>query len=272
MIPFRTTTDPTFTTAKIDHKGSADQNDIDSPVLSAPSVQFDSRHAELPLLLGRDNEVVSCRYNDRVLRSLEEALTSSQVALRIKRKIFVNAIDYGYVSDLNRILDDIRRKGLRINLDHIDLSGLSLGSIDRDEAERRFLDDGLMFLMKLPHLNLENVSAVRANFSHSFLLQVDLRGADLTSANFTCSTFSLATLIDANLCGATFDRTEFSMCKAQGLVTNDSGLQARQLPSKSRISLKLNGTHTSRRQDLRLQEFTLQPRLNRCADSGCLIL
>jgi len=234
--------------------------------------EYDTSLALQPLVIKAGQSFFSTGLNGLIIRAIEEVLTSAQADPVIKRKVLVNAILFGYVDELNYILDDIRRKNLIINLDHIDLSNLPMGTNDQDDADRQLLAEGVRFLTAVTSLKLTRVSAVHANFSHSALNYMNLRGANLTAAVFSHATFTRTCLIDANLYGAQFDHTRFVMCSATGLVTNDHGLIAKAWRSHDNLTVRLDGLHTTRLRDLVLEEITLKPDHNLFKGCCCTIV
>ena len=232
--------------------------------------QYDASLASGALETDQTGQVVNTTLNRDITEAIVDVLTSASADPVIKLSIFTNALKAGYVADLNQIMDGIRLRGLRINLDYVDFSHLVMGSVDPRKIEGPLRSD-VQFLRSVPVLKLNDVSAVRAKFSHARLLNVDLAGADLTGADFSNTKLLRTSLIGANLSAALFDSSMFVMCGAMNLVTTDSGLKSLVLISSNKISLKLSGVHSTVQQNVLKEPLTLNSSLLPGSSRHCVI-
>jgi uncharacterized protein YjbI with pentapeptide repeats len=128
---------------------------------------------------------------------------------------------------LSAILNEMQREGLRINVDHTDLSFLDLRCLNlkgMTAVEAEFVCSNLSGA-QIAHADLTKTNMIEANLSNTDLTGSSLRGAFLRQAKMANSTLRYVDFTDAF-----FDKTYISLedtdvTDLTGVITEDASFK-----------------------------------------------
>jgi hypothetical protein len=218
----------------------AQMNESLNPILPSELVgliaEYDMPLASQPLRVDDRGNLIESDENRAIRSAIRDALISQDIDPKIKRQIFINAMQFQYRREFHMLLSELRNLCIPVNLNNTDLSCLFLKGFYLGQA-----------------------TAVSINLSGSIIEDCSFAQANLTNANLKGTSFKNVDLFKASLYGATFEKTRFVYCAAGNLITNDMSID--QLACLDRTIVFIHGTHTTKPSHLedRAHQLTVLP-------------
>lgn len=146
-----------------------------------------------------------------------------------KGQLIAAASNQGQIPFLNQLFQELRKKGIRLNLSHVDLSNLALPGIDLSHAE--------LTGANLQGCNLRHARFRHADLSGASLIKTDLYGARLTHTTLKRANLEYADLDSADLRGG----SDLSHARLDHAILRDTRLDGAVM-----IKVSLNHAHIHR--------------------------
>ena len=170
------------------------------------------------LKINADREIL-CPSHYMVIR---DALVSQECEPSIKRNIIALAITNRYCEILNRMFDEIRASGYRINLDYTDLSNLDLTGMNLSGMSAVCANfNG----SKLSNLNLTNSILIGAVMIEGVVQNCDLSRSDLRAMTVVDSTLDCVTMLKVKADRMLLDNVKVNSTDMSGMDTDDAELR-----------------------------------------------